>query len=116
MKKTNKWLLAGGLEKQVRKINRYTVIKTQSVTGMKYIACGIQSIIMQYLCMVTGGSQTYCGDHFEMYKNIKSRCYAPRTKYSFVWVKLNFKNSWEKNRSDLWLPETESEGKWRQIN
>ena len=41
MKRTNKWLLAGGLEKQVRKINRYTVIKTESVTGMKYIACGI---------------------------------------------------------------------------
>ena len=27
-----------------------------------------------------------------MYKNIKSQCYAPRTKYTFVWVKLNFKN------------------------
>ena len=41
MKKTNKWLLAGGWEKQVRKINRYIVIKTESVAGMKYIACWI---------------------------------------------------------------------------
>ena len=29
--------------------------------------------------MVTDGNQTYCGDHFIMYKNIESLCYTPET-------------------------------------
>ena len=28
--------------------------------------------------MVTDGNQTYCGDHFEMYNNIESLCFATR--------------------------------------
>ena len=27
--------------------------------------------------MVTDGNQTYCGDHFETYRNIESLCFAP---------------------------------------
>ena len=30
--------------------------------------------------MVTYHNQTYCGDHFEMYRNIKSLCCVTRTK------------------------------------
>ena len=29
--------------------------------------------------MVTDGNLTYCGGHFEMYRNIKSLCYIPLT-------------------------------------
>ena len=27
--------------------------------------------------MVTDGNQTYCGDHFPVYTNIKSLCWTP---------------------------------------
>lgn len=33
---------------------------------------GISTKIMKYLCMVTDDKWTYCGDHFEMYRYIKS--------------------------------------------
>ena len=29
--------------------------------------------------MVTDGNQTYCDDHFEMYRNIESQCCEPGT-------------------------------------
>ena len=44
---------------------------------MKWEAWGIQSIIMQYLCIVADGNQNYYGDHFEMFGNIESLLYAP---------------------------------------
>ena len=49
---------------------RYKLPVAERVTGMK-CTVGKQTVIMQCLSMVT---QTYCGDHFEMYKNTESLC------------------------------------------
>ena len=34
----------------------------------------IQSVITYSLCLVTDDNSAYHGDHFEMFKNIKSLC------------------------------------------
>ena len=46
---------------------------------MKCTVWGLQSITMEYLCMMTDGNQTYHSDHFEMYRNIESLCCVPGT-------------------------------------
>ena len=62
--------------------------------------------------MVTDGDQTFCDDHFEMYRNIKSFCCITETK-TVLQVNLYFKNK-ETNklmkRSDLWFPEARGWG------
>ena len=50
---------------------------------------GIQSTTKDYLCMVTYYNQTYCDDHFEMYRK-KSLCFEME-KYNVV-GQLYFKN------------------------
>ena len=49
-------------------------LQNKCVTGIKCTVWGIQSVITQYLCMVTYRNLTQLGDHFEMYRNIKSLC------------------------------------------
>ena len=67
--------------------------------------------------MVTDGDQTFCDDHFEMYRNIKSFCCITETK-TVLQVNLYFKNK-ETNklmkRSDLWFPEARGWGGWDQM-
>ena len=66
--------------------------------------------------MVTNGNQTQCGDHFVMYRNIKSLCCAPGAD---VVLQVNYtsktkETNSERKRSDLWLPEArgEEKGNW----
>ena len=57
--------------------------------------------------MVKDGNQTYCGDHFAMYRNIKPLCCVPGTNIVlqvYYTPKTKQTNS-QKKRSDLWLPE-----------
>ena len=64
---------------------------------------GIQSITMQYLCMMTD-DKTYPGDDFEKYRNTVSLCCVPGTN---ILLQVNYasKTNSQKKRSDLWLPE-----------
>ena len=63
--------------KQIKDRNRWGTLRNTNfqfqnkwVTCMKCTVWGIQSIITYYLCMMTDGNKTYCGDDFEMYRNI----------------------------------------------
>ena len=61
-----------GKNEQVREIKRNKLTyEIQGVMGMKCTVWGRQSKTVQYLCRVTDCNQT-CGDHFEMYRNVKS--------------------------------------------
>ena len=55
---------------------------------------------------MTDGKQTYCGDHFKMYRNIVSLYCTPGTN---IVLQVNYSSnkqiSSQKKRSDLWLPE-----------
>ena len=70
---------------------------------------------MQYLCMVPDGNFTYCGDHIEIYRNIKSICYATGTNIELqvnYTSKTNKETQKKKKRLGLWLPEVGFEGQW----
>ena len=47
--------------------------------------------------MVKNDNQTYCGDHFEIYRNIKTLCWVPET--NIGWLNLRIK------RTVFWLPD-----------
>ena len=51
--------------------------------GMKCTVWGTQPGIMYYLYMVTDCGWTYCGDHFDMYSDIKSLCHITVTNIVF---------------------------------
>ena len=74
---------------------------------MKFTVWGIWSIIMYQLCMVVDHDQTYHGDHFEIYRNIKSLWCVPGT--NSVVGQLHFENKQTnkliEKRSHLQLPE-----------
>ena len=77
----------------------------------------VQSITKQYLCMVIDGNQTYCGDHFEMYRNTESPCHIKGTNIVLIGISYlrNKKNKHikKKKRTDLWLPDV---GVWKSEN
>ena len=54
--------------------------------------------------MVTEGNQTFHGDRFEMYRNIKSFCCITRIN-TVLQVNYTSKTNSKEKRSDLWLPE-----------
>ena len=95
--------------KQVKEIKRQklSVIKKEKrVTGIKGTVWGIQSIRLslysqlEYLCMMTDGSQMYCGNSFVTYRNIKSLCCTPGIK-TVLQVNYTSKTNSQKKRSDL---------------
>ena len=51
---------------------------------MKCTAPGIQSLILQYLCMLTGGNQTYYDDHFVKYTKYQITMLYTWNENSFV--------------------------------
>ena len=68
--------------------------------------------------MVTDGNQSYCGDHFEMYRNIKSLCCTPATNVVLQIIYTSKANKQtQKKRSDLWLPEAGGGGRgnWMKV-
>ena len=113
-----------GREKQVRVIKRYKLPvakkkkkKRKIVTDTKCTIWGIQSIILQYLCMVTDGNQTYViilkrveiANHYVMYQELTQCCHS---------IILAKQTNSEKKKSDFWLPEAGGEGgeiRWRQL-
>ena len=61
--------------KQGREIKRYKLQAVKSVShGYEMYSIGNIVKIVQYLCMVTDGIQTHCGDRFGMYRSIDSLC------------------------------------------
>ena len=68
---------------------------------------GIQSITMQYLCMMTD-DKTYPGDDFEKYRNRESLGCAPGTNTMLQFNYTSETNSWGKRLGE-WLPEAGKE-------
>ena len=57
-------------------------------------------------------NQTYCGDHFEIYKNIESLCCVTGTKIVLQVHYTSKTNKLTEERPDLWLPEGGGKGNW----
>ena len=49
---------------------------------------------------MTYGNQTYCGDHFKMYRNIKSLCCAPENNI-VLQVKITSKRKQTKSEKEI---------------
>ena len=64
--------------------------------GMKCTVWGTQPGIMYYLYMVTDCGWTYCGDHFDMYSDIKSLCHITVTNIVFRLIILQPTNQTNK--------------------
>ena len=63
--------------------------------------------------MVTNDNQISCGDHFVMYRNIKSLCCAPGTNMVFQATfqkQTSEQTISQKKRSDLQFPEAGGRG------
>ena len=59
--------------------------------------------------MVTDGNQTYHGDHFEMYRKIKSLCCVPGTNNV---LQVNYTSKTNKQKKNIRFVVTRSEGWW----
>ena len=78
---------------------------------MKCTVWGIQSVIIQYLCMVTDDSQTFHDDHLKCMEIVKHYVVCQKLTQCCRPIILQKQTNSQKKKLGLWLPEAGGRGR-----